>query len=89
MSENRPHTLPPTQLFLSHLVPSLTHTSTEILAQHATLQTENAAILARVVQQRRDIAAMMQGLEKAVGDLEGSVVALGGAELEDEALRGE
>ena len=82
-SSIRPHTLPPQQLYLSHLAPSLTQTSLELQSQRAAIQTENAEILARVMQQRREIAAMVQALEKAVEDVDGSAAALGEAGLEE------
>lgn len=40
------------------------------------MQTENAELLARVMQQRKDIAAVVQGLENVVADLDASVGAL-------------
>ncbi|KAK5136254.1 hypothetical protein LTR08_003861 [Meristemomyces frigidus] len=77
-----PHTLPPQQLYLSHLAPSLALHSQQLREQQATVQAENAELLVRVMQQRKDIAAMVQGLENVVKDLDGSVVALGDAGLE-------
>lgn len=51
------------------------------------LQTENAELLARVMQQRKDISAMVQGLENVVADLDASVGAL--AEEDIDAMREE
>lgn len=44
--------------------------------RQSAMQTENAELLARVMQQRKDIAAVVQGLENVVADLDASVGAL-------------
>ena len=70
------HTLPPQTLYLSHLAPQLRQYSAEMKTQQDAVQAENSALLARVQQQRKDIAALVAGLENAVADLDGAVAAL-------------
>lgn len=72
-----PHTLPARQLYISHLAPSLTTYAAQLTARQDALAQENAALLARVQQQRSEIRALMAGLEGVVADLQGSVAALG------------
>ncbi|KAK5126624.1 hypothetical protein LTR85_009558 [Meristemomyces frigidus] len=78
-----PHTLPAQQLYLSHLAPTLSAHSTEMKARQSALQAENADILARVLQQRKEISALVQGLENVVADLDASVAALHPEDLVD------
>jgi len=47
-----------------------------------TVQAENVELLDRVMQQRRDISALVQGLENVVADLDASVAALKPEEME-------
>ncbi|KAK5109703.1 hypothetical protein LTR62_006826 [Meristemomyces frigidus] len=84
------HTLPPQHLFLSHLAPQLRHYSAEIKTRQGEVQAENADVLARVQGQRREIAALMAGLERKVQDLDESVRALRPEEIEGlrEEVRG-
>ncbi|KAK3109373.1 hypothetical protein LTR53_017437 [Teratosphaeriaceae sp. CCFEE 6253] len=91
-----PHTLPPQTLYLSHLAPQLRGWSRETQSAHAMVQTENAELLARIQQQRADIARMVAGLENVVADLDASVAALDSQEMDglreeamgvDEAMR--
>jgi kinetochore protein NNF1 len=46
------------------------------------VQAENVELLSRVQQQRKDIAAMVAGLENMVADLDASVAALQPDELD-------
>ena len=85
--EYRPHTLPPSQLYLSHLAPQLQQYSTEMSTRQSEVSNENVEILARVQQQRKDISNLMAGLESAVKDLDASVQAMKPEEVE--ALREE
>ncbi|KAK4545446.1 hypothetical protein LTR36_002796 [Oleoguttula mirabilis] len=81
-----PHTLPPNQLYLSHLAPALLAHQQDTKTRQTAVQADNAELLTRVLQQRREIAAMVQGLENVVADLDGSVAALG---VDAEGLREE
>nr|XP_023908584.1 uncharacterized protein LOC112020256 [Quercus suber] len=84
-----PHTLPPASLYLSHLAPTLTQHSTTISAEQSDVENENVELLARVMQQRKDISAMVQGLENVVADLNASVVTLNQQPADIEALKEE
>lgn len=77
-----PHTLPAQQLYISHLAPRLKGYDTEIKARQEALAGENQELIERVMQQRRDIQRLMEGLEGVVGDLNGSVKALVPEEME-------
>jgi kinetochore protein NNF1 len=58
--------------------------------RQATLQAENAEVLQRVVQQRRDIESLVKGLENVVNDLDQAVAVLKPEEVEGlrEEVRG-
>lgn len=77
-----PHTLPARQLYVSHLAPSLKQYDTDIKKRQEHLAEENQELIARVMQQRRDIQKLMAGLESVVEDLNGSVKALVPEEME-------
>nr|POE77708.1 polyamine-modulated factor 1 [Quercus suber] len=84
-----PHTLPPASLYLSHLAPTLTQHSNTIAAEQSDVENENVELFARVMQQRKDISSLMQGLENVVADLNASVAALTEQPADMEALREE
>ncbi|GAB7357740.1 hypothetical protein MBLNU459_g0395t1, partial [Dothideomycetes sp. NU459] len=71
-----PHTLPPSSLYLSHLAPSLIEQRTALEARLATAQSENADLLQTVLQQRRDVEALLSGLDTIVADIDASNAAL-------------
>jgi kinetochore protein NNF1 len=73
-----PHTLPARQLYLSHLAPSLAMYAAQIEERQGVLSKANAGLAERVLQQRREIGALLAGLERVVRDLGGSVDALTG-----------
>lgn len=73
-----PHTLPARQLYLSHLAPSLAMYAAQIEERQGVLSKANAGLAERVLQQRRAIGALLEGLEGVVRDLGGSVDALTG-----------
>jgi kinetochore protein NNF1 len=75
-SHHRPHALPARQLYLSHLAPSLSQQSQALQQRQEALQAENAEILQRVLQQRKEIESIMKGLENVVVDLDQSAAAL-------------
>ena len=77
-----PHTLPARTLYVSHLAPSLKTYEVEIKQRQEELAGENQELIARVLQQRRDIQKLMEGLEGVVEDLNGSVQALVPEEME-------
>lgn len=67
---HRPHTLPPTTLYLAHLAPYLASTHTQLMAQLAETQAENEALARRIDAQRKEADGLLQGLERVVRDLE-------------------
>ncbi|OQO08682.1 hypothetical protein B0A48_06552 [Cryoendolithus antarcticus] len=77
-----PHTLPAQELYLSHLSPSLSQQSEALKQRQVALQGENAKVLQRVLQQRREIEALVQGLENVVQDINGSVTVLKPEEID-------
>nr|POF15499.1 polyamine-modulated factor 1 [Quercus suber] len=58
-------------------------------AEQSDVENENVELLARVMQQRKDISAMVQGLENVVADLNASVVTLNQQPADIEALKEE
>jgi kinetochore protein NNF1 len=80
---HRPHALPAQQLYLSHLAPSLSQQSQHLQQRQETLQAENAEILQRVLQQRKEIESIMKGLENVVVDLDQSAAALKPEDIEE------
>lgn len=70
------HTLPAKELCSAHLLPSLTSHSAELSTRQETLQNENVDILSRVMEQRKQIEAMVRGLENVIADLDASVETL-------------
>jgi kinetochore protein NNF1 len=79
----RPHALPAQQLYLSHLAPSLSQQSQSLQLRQEVLQAENAEILQRVLQQRKEIEGIMKGLENVVTDLDQSAAALKAEEIDE------
>ncbi|CAK4031594.1 Hypothetical predicted protein [Lecanosticta acicola] len=71
-----PHTLPAKQLYISHLAPTLGEYDRQMKERQELLATENQEIMGRVMQQRKDIKSLIDGLENVVKDLNGSVEAL-------------
>ena len=74
--DDRPHTLPATQLYLSHLAPSLSQQSQSLKEKQNMVSADNVATLERVQQQRREIEALVRGLETVVSDLDTAVGSL-------------
>jgi len=83
VSFRRPHALPAQQLYLSHLAPSISQQSESLQLRQETLQAENAEILQRVLQQRKEIEGIMKGLENVVADLDQSAAALKAEDIEE------
>jgi kinetochore protein NNF1 len=80
---SRPHALPAQQLYLSHLAPSLSQQSQSLQLRQEALQAENAEMLQRVLQQRKEIEDIMSGLENVVADLDQSAAALKDEQIEE------
>ena len=66
----RPHTLPPNALYEAHLSPFLASHQETLQSQLDELQTSNKDLASQVVEQRSELAVLLQGLEALVGDLE-------------------
>ncbi|QIW97222.1 hypothetical protein AMS68_002740 [Peltaster fructicola] len=64
------HTLPARELYLAHLAPSLSQMSQALSEQQDGLANENVQLLQAVMQQRRQIKELMEGLETTVAHLE-------------------
>lgn len=79
----RPHALPAQQLYLSHLAPSLSLQSQSLQQRQEDLQAENAEILQRVLQQRKEIEGIVKGLENVVIDLDQSAATLKPEDIEE------
>lgn len=77
-----PHALPAKHLYLSRLAPTLAQYAEQMGARQEVLARENEELIARVVQQRKDIQTLMEGLEGVVADLNGSVEVLGKEDVE-------
>lgn len=86
--EGRPvpaHTLPAKQLYISHLAPTLQIYEAQMKAREEGLGEENQALIEKIMQQRKDIQNLVDGLEGVVRDLNGSVAAMKPEEMD--ALR--
>lgn len=88
--EGRPvpaHTLPAKQLYISHLAPTLQMYQGQMKAREESLGEENQVLIEKILQQRKDIQSLVDGLEGVVKDLNGSVAAMKPEEMD--ALREE
>ncbi|RAK80441.1 Nnf1-domain-containing protein [Aspergillus fijiensis CBS 313.89] len=65
-----PHTLPPDELFRSHLLPYMRETQSSLNHKIESVQDENSELAQRVQAQRREIQDLLLGLESVVADLE-------------------
>ncbi|RAH73693.1 putative cAMP receptor-like protein [Aspergillus aculeatinus CBS 121060] len=65
-----PHTLPPDELFRSHLLPYMRETQSSLNHKIESVQDENSELAQRVQAQRREIQDLLVGLESVVADLE-------------------
>ena len=82
-----PPTLPPQSLYQAHLAPSLKPYSADLARKQEIAQEANIELLARVQQQRKEIEALVRGVETVVRDLNGCVEALRTG-IDEEELRG-
>lgn len=69
------------------MAPTLSHHSNAIATQQSSVESENVELLSRVMEQRKDIASLMQGLENVVADLDASIAALTQQPAEMDALQ--
>lgn len=82
----RPHTLPAQKLYAAHLAPSLSRYSQDLTSRQHALEEENTELLQHVMDQRKQIANLMKGLESGVADLEACAAALQAKDVETEDL---
>ncbi|KAI9706152.1 MAG: hypothetical protein M1820_004913 [Bogoriella megaspora] len=71
-----PHTLPPDTLVQAHLTPFLTSAKEDMEKKLEETQNRNVELMREIEGQRREIEALVKGLENVVGDLDGSIEAL-------------
>ncbi|GAB7358418.1 hypothetical protein MBLNU230_g2485t1 [Neophaeotheca triangularis] len=76
-----PHTLPPNQLYAAHLAPFLAEHSKQLQTKQEAVQAENKARLERVLEQRKEIEALVRGLETKVDGVQAAAKL-----LEDEGV---
>ena len=72
-----PSTLPPTQILTAHLLPLLLTAQQSLNEKLTTTTTSNGELITTIEAQRREIRALMEMLEKRLGDVEGAVEVLG------------
>lgn len=70
MDRCRPHTLPPTRLYLAHLAPYLAETEIELQAELKQIEAENENLAQGLQGQRDEVERLVAGLETVVRDLE-------------------
>jgi kinetochore protein NNF1 len=71
----RPHTLGANDLYQAHLTPYLREVQGALNAKLETTQSQNAELAERIQVQRKEIEALLTGLETVVGDIEGAASA--------------
>ena len=86
VSDCRPHTLPPTRLYLAHLAPYLAETEIELQAELKQIQAENEGLAQGLQGQREEVERLVEGLETVVRDLESANEAMDGV-VEGEDMR--
>lgn len=77
----RPHTLPPNRLYAAHLAPFLAEHSKQLQTKQEAVQAENKARFERVLEQRKEIEALVKGLEAKVDGVQAAAKL-----LEDEGV---
>ncbi|KAL9086623.1 MAG: hypothetical protein Q9165_007066 [Trypethelium subeluteriae] len=82
-----PHTLSPDTLLQTHLTPFLDTAQHDLKKNLVETQDQNTALIQEIEGQRKEIDALMRGVETVVRDLEGSVVALNSESGFDEMSR--
>ena len=76
-----PHSLPPAAILAAHLDPVRKGQQSQLNARLQTMESENAVLAKKMVEQRREIEGLLAVLEGVVGDLE-----RGGEELQEVGL---
>ncbi|KAF9734987.1 hypothetical protein PMIN06_009334 [Paraphaeosphaeria minitans] len=77
-----PHTLPPAEIHLAHLMPFLEAQATEMNTRLADTQQANTQLLTTVTAQRAEMEALVHGLENVIQDLETSAQMMGQEEVQ-------
>lgn len=72
-----PHTLPPAEIHLAHIMPFLETQQAEMSTRLADTQQANTQLLSTVIAQRAEIEALVHGLESVIQDLETSAQMMG------------
>ncbi|KAH0261741.1 Nnf1-domain-containing protein, partial [Aureobasidium melanogenum] len=72
----RPHTLPASSLYLSHLAPLLSDQHASLSSRLQTAQSENADLVDTVLEQRREIERLVSQLETTIADIDAANEAL-------------
>jgi kinetochore protein NNF1 len=78
MSIDRPHTLSAEELHEAYLTPYLQQATTLLEGRLMDTQQVNRQLLQSIMEQRKEMEDLVQGLEGLVADLEESVEAMGG-----------
>ncbi|KAK0753334.1 Nnf1-domain-containing protein [Schizothecium vesticola] len=72
-----PHTLPAPTILAAHLAPHLTHHHAQLTAKLGATQADNAALFADIQAQRREIEALLAGVERTLADMDAASGLLG------------
>lgn len=79
----RSHTLPPSDIYLAHLMPFLEKQAAEMNTRLSDTQQANTELLSTVTAQRAEIESLVHGLENVIQDLEASAQMMGQDEVQD------
>ncbi|KAK1826266.1 Nnf1-domain-containing protein [Podospora conica] len=72
-----PHTLPAPTILAAHLAPHLTQHHAQLTSKLAATQADNARLFADVQAQRREIEALLAGVERTLADMDAASGLLG------------
>lgn len=72
IDKNSPHTLPPKRLVDGYVNGVLNSQQSQLNAKLQTAQSQNASLMERMAEQRKEIEGLMKGLKGVVDDLEGA-----------------
>lgn len=88
---DRPHTLPPDELFRAHLTPHLEKTKGGLDGKVQATEAQNVELAQKIQAQRAEIERLLAGLETVVADVEGAATAAteygDGNDLRKEAMQ--
>lgn len=73
----RPHTLPPSEIYLAHMMPFLEKQAADMNVRLTETQQTNTELLSTVSAQRAEIEGLVRGLENVIQDLEASAQIMG------------